>query len=111
MPTVVGVKLRFAPKALSFDPAGAEPSEGDIVVVETDRGTELGSVVKPAHEAAPDEVSGALKPIVRVADEADLERADELAEQEREAMPVFRELVAEHKLDMLVAPERFRPQE
>ena len=52
MPTVVGVKLRFAPKPLWFDPAGTEPVEGDSVIVETERGTEIGLVTKPPHEVA-----------------------------------------------------------
>lgn len=100
MPTVVGVKLRFAPKALFFDPAGTEPVEGDSVVVETERGTELGLVVKAAHEIEPAELPAPLKPVTRVATEEDIARAAELAELEREAMPVFRELVEAHKLDM-----------
>ncbi len=100
MPTVVGVKLRFAPKTLSFDPVGTEPAEGDTVIVETERGTEVGTVVKAVREVEPSELSAPLKPIDRVATEEDLARIDELAEREREAMPVFRELVEEHKLDM-----------
>ena len=36
MPTVVGVKLRYAPKQLWFDPAGSTPEVGDSVIVETE---------------------------------------------------------------------------
>jgi len=99
MPTVVGVRLRFS-KTLWFDPAGATPAEGDLVVVETERGTELGTVVQPPHEVAANKLPAALKPVVRVADDGDLARAEELGAKEREAMSVFRELVESHKLDM-----------
>jgi len=99
MPTVVGVRLRFS-KTLWFDPAGALPAEGDLVVVETERGTELGTVVQPPHEVADDQLPAPLKPVIRVANAEDLARVDEFAEKEREAMPVFRELVASYKLDM-----------
>ena len=100
MPTVVGVKLRFAPKTLWFDPVETTPDEGDTVIVETDRGTETGLVVQAPHEVADSELSAPLKPILRVASDADLTRIDELAELEREAMPTFRQLVGEYKLDM-----------
>ncbi len=99
MPTVVGVRLRFS-KTLWFDPAGAEPMEGDTVVVETDRGTELGTVVQPPHDVEPSALPAALKPILRVADADDLATAEELHAKEDEAYRVFRELVAARGLDM-----------
>ncbi len=99
MPTVVGVRLRFS-KTLWFDSAGTTPAEGDLVVVETERGTEIGTVVQTPHEVSADKLPAALKPVVRVADESDLARVAELAGKEREAMPVFRELVEKYELDM-----------
>ena len=100
MPTVVGVKLRFAPKQLWFDPAGTEPAEGDAVIVETERGVEFGHVVSAAHEVEDADVPAPLKPVMRVAGPEDDAYQAELEGKEREAMPVFRELVAEFKLDM-----------
>ncbi len=100
MPTVVGVKLRYAGKVLWFDPAGSEPIEGDSVIVSTERGQEFGEVVMPPHDIDPAEVPTELKPVLRVADENDLARAESLREREREEMERFRALVAKHKLDM-----------
>jgi len=100
MPTVVGVKLRFAPKTLWFDPAGYDMAEGDSVIVETERGIEIGLVAQAPHTVEASELVAPLKPIMRVADADDLAYSDELTEKEREAMPVFRELVASYKLDM-----------
>ena len=100
MPTVVGVKLRFAPKALWFDPNGTEPEEGDSVIVETERGVEFGSVIAAPHEVTDSELAAPLSPIMRGAGPDDLAYEDELEVKERDAMPVFREVVAEHKLDM-----------
>ena len=99
MPTVVGVRLRFS-KTLWFDPAGATPAEGDVVLVETERGTELGVVAQAPHEVTDQQLPAALKPVVRIATEDDLARAEELRAKEREALPVFREMVVERKLDM-----------
>ncbi|HEY5540332.1 MAG TPA: stage 0 sporulation family protein [Coriobacteriia bacterium] len=100
MPTVVGVKLRFAPKVMWFDPFGTTPVEGDTVIVETERGTEVGLVAQAPHEVAASDLPAPLKPLLRVATADDLAYADELTEREHEAMPVFREMVHQHKLDM-----------
>ncbi len=100
MPTVVGVKLRFAPKVLLFDAAGTEPETGDTVIVETERGTEVGQVLEGVHEVAASDLPAPLKPVVRIATDDDLALAEELVEKGREAMGVYRELIGEHKLDM-----------
>jgi cell fate regulator YaaT (PSP1 superfamily) len=100
MPTVVGVKLRYAPKTLWFDPMDTTPAEGDSVIVETERGTEIGLVAQAAHEVEESELPAPLKPILRVATEEDHAHAEELEALEREAMPIFRELVHNYDLEM-----------
>ncbi len=100
MPTVVGVKLRSVPKTLWFDPAGSEPVAGDSVIVETERGTEMGSVIEACHEVALRDLSAPLKPVKRIATGADLEMAARFADREVAARRRFRELVKAHKLDM-----------
>jgi cell fate regulator YaaT (PSP1 superfamily) len=100
MPTVVGVKLRYAPKTQWFDPVETTPAEGDTVIVETERGTEVGLVAQAPHEVADAQLHAPLKPILRVATQADLAHAEEFTAREREAMPVFRDLVGQYKLDM-----------
>lgn len=100
MPTVVGVKLRFAGKVLWFDPAGTEPAEGDFAIVSTERGQEYGEIVMGPHEVDAAELQAELKPVLRVADENDLARAESLQSREREEMERFRALVAKHQLDM-----------
>ncbi|MBI5230752.1 MAG: stage 0 sporulation family protein [Coriobacteriales bacterium] len=100
MPTVVGVRLRFASKTLWFDPAGATPTPGDHVIVETERGTEFGTVMQAPFDVPAAELPAALKPVLRIATEEDIEHEEELERAEAEAMPVFRQLVEERKLDM-----------
>ena len=72
MPTVVGVKLRFAGKVLWFDPAGSAPEEGQNVIVSTERGQEFGEIVMTPREVDPAEVPAELKPVLRIADENDV---------------------------------------
>lgn len=100
MPTVVGVKLRYAGKVLWFDPAGSSPEEGDRVIVSTERGQEFGEVTMAPREVTSEELPAELKPVVRVADENDLARASSLQQREREELERFRALVAKHNLDM-----------
>ena len=100
MPTVVGVKLRFAPKTLMFETGGHVPKEGDSVIVETERGIEIGLVNQAPQDVAASNLPGSTKPIMRIADAEDLAYSAELTVKEREAMPIFRELVGSYKLDM-----------
>ena len=105
MPTVVPVRFRYAVRDLWFDPADADPIEGDHVICSTARGTEIGLVThdpveedEAALEAATD--GSELKPVLRVADEEDLARAEELSDKGDAAMATFRSLVDELGLDM-----------
>jgi cell fate regulator YaaT (PSP1 superfamily) len=100
MPTIVGITLRSAASAVPFDPADFDLKTDDIVVVTTERGTELGRVSQDAHERGPGELSDVANRIVRVATPADLEKAAELHSRERAAMSVYRRLVAKHELEM-----------
>ena len=100
MPTVVGVKIKYTGKTLSFDPAEFPMEVGDGVVVTTSRGTEFGQVVSAPHEAEPGEIVEALKPVQRVATEADWDTYEEQCDDEDAAKPIFRRMVAERGLDM-----------
>ncbi|HET6497642.1 MAG TPA: stage 0 sporulation family protein, partial [Coriobacteriia bacterium] len=100
MPTVVGVKLRFAPKPLLLDPKGSDVVPGQSVVVRTERGLELGQVIDVPHEVEPSRLPAPPRPIERVATDEDLATSRELAEKERDAMRVYRQLIEEHRLDM-----------
>ncbi len=100
MPTIVGVKFKYAGKVLYFDPAGTEPTEGDHVVVTTERGEEFGEVVLAPKQVEPAAVPPGLKPVLRVAGDVDLERAEKLNGREPQAMETFRRLIAKYKLDM-----------
>ncbi|MDI6693189.1 MAG: stage 0 sporulation family protein [Anaerosomatales bacterium] len=100
MPTVVGVKLGYAGKVLYFDPAGTDPQPGDPVVVSTERGEEFGTVVFGCREVPDEEIVAPLKPVVRIADEVDVRRAQELAAADAEALEIFKQMVEQHGLDM-----------
>lgn len=99
MPIVTGVRLRYS-KTLWFDPGELSPQEGDIVIVETERGQEVGLVQHGPHEVEERALKAPLKPVVRIATEEDMRHVVELGEKEKEAMPKFKELIERNKLDM-----------
>lgn len=100
MPTVVGITLRNAPSAVLVDTADVELAVDDVVVVGTDRGTELGRVSEPPRERVAADNVNPDRHIVRVATPEDLERAAELHARERDAMHTYRRLVEQHGLEM-----------
>ncbi|MBO7673748.1 MAG: hypothetical protein J6S63_01910 [Atopobiaceae bacterium] len=105
MTSVVPVKFAYAVRDLWFDQARSEAQEGDHVICSTERGTEIGLVTAPARQVGDEELghkigNATLKPVLRIATDADLAHADMLARKGDEAFPVFRELVGASELDM-----------
>ena len=100
MPVVVPVKFPFASHDLWFDPEGLDIVAADYAVVCTERGTEIGLVTADPFEVPVDELAAPLKSVIRIADDIDLERADELACRGDDAMVEFRRLIQKNKLDM-----------
>lgn len=100
MPKVAVVRLRYVSKDYWFSPADIACEEGDHVVVETARGREIGLVVEDIREVSEKELKQPLKPVLRIATQEDLDQADEMNRKGEEAMPIFRELIEKHGLDM-----------
>ena len=103
MLNVVGVKFKNTCKIYYFAPlAGETYKKGDIVIVETAKGTEFGSVLLPEKQVTDDEISSPLKPILRKATEKDLEKIRKNEERQEEALKVCRETVRAKGLDMKI---------
>jgi cell fate regulator YaaT (PSP1 superfamily) len=100
MPTVVSVAFREAGRAYYFDPGDLQVKEGDRVLAETARGLELGTVVGGRQEVAEADIPQPLKPLVRVATAADIERDAENRELEKQAMAICAEKIRAHGLAM-----------
>lgn len=103
MRRVAPVKLKNNHRVLWFDPGKVEASKGDAVVVSTARGVELGYMaddVIEVEEKRIKELKSPLKPVERVADEADLEKAAEMERLSAEALPVFKEMAAQTSEEM-----------
>ncbi|MBK6664276.1 MAG: hypothetical protein IPG47_16480 [Thermoflexaceae bacterium] len=87
MHDVAGIRFRNAGKIFYFDTAGMRLDSGEYVVVETSRGPEIGRVVIAPGEVVVNELNrDELKPILRLATEADIRRMDALRQSAREAL-------------------------
>ncbi len=100
MAEIVGIRFKRAGRLYYFDPAGIEMDVGDCVVVKTARGTELGWVVIAPRQVMANEVDEPLKPVVRKADEEDIEHARDFEAREGEALAECGRLIEKLELPM-----------
>ncbi len=97
---VVGIRFRNAGKIYYFGPGELDLSTGMQVIVETARGVEIGMVITGPKEVSEENVIQPLKPVIRIATEADKQQAEKNIEKEKEAYRICLEKIAKHELDM-----------
>ena len=100
MALTIGVRFRENGKVYDFAAGELRPQVGDMVVVETARGTECATVVTPCRETPENKTAQPLKPVLRAAAQADMRRFEEMRAKERHAMEICQKKIAEHKLEM-----------
>ena len=100
MTEIISVKFKENGRAYSFDPAGIKAEQGEYVIVETQNGTEIGTVSAANHEVAKDAIVKPLKKVIRKATEKDMARMEDNKRKEKEAFGICEELILAHKLDM-----------
>ncbi|MBK7329309.1 MAG: hypothetical protein IPI85_09570 [Dehalococcoidia bacterium] len=93
LPRVAGVRFRNAGRIFYFHTAGMRLDPGEFVVVETVRGPEVAKVVIAPDQVVVNELGREeLKPILRLATESDIRKADQLRQQAEELLPEARRL-------------------
>lgn len=98
LPRVAGVRFRNAGKIFYFHTAGMRLEPGEYVVVETVRGPEIAKVVIAPDQVVVNELGREeLKPILRLATEGDIRKADQLRQQAEELLPEARRLGEESR--------------
>ncbi|MBQ2966659.1 MAG: stage 0 sporulation family protein [Clostridia bacterium] len=97
---IVGIKFKDGGKVYYFDPAGNKLELGAKAVVETARGVELGDVAIANKMTDEKNVISPLKPVLRVATEQDIQRAEDNIKKEKEAFKICQEKIEKHNLDM-----------
>ncbi|HHV43950.1 MAG TPA: stage 0 sporulation family protein [Firmicutes bacterium] len=100
MATVVGVRFKKAGKIYYFDPGDLDLVENDLVIVETARGMEAGTVVIGRKEVPEEEISQPLKAVLRKATSEDEQQIRENKQKAKEAFGIGLKKIAEHQLPM-----------
>jgi len=101
MPKVIRIRFQKAGRIYDFDLSGFEDLKfGDAVIVETNRGRELGWVALEQREISEGEISTPLKPILRKATPLDWADRERYRAKEDDALARAREEVAKSGLPM-----------
>ena len=96
---IIGVKFNVGGRTYSFDPKGVVFEKGDVVIVETVKGIESGTVAEPNHNdetAIPENI----KPVIRKATQRDLERIERNKTLKGNALKIATEKIEAHGLPM-----------
>ena len=97
---VVGVQFRYAGRIYDYD-SGALPLQcGDRVIVQGERGTNLGTVSVAPRTLRPAEVQNPLPRVVKKADPRDLAREEANLDRGREAQRICAHRIRERRLAM-----------
>jgi len=102
LPEIVKVQFKGTRSAFYSVPAGMEVTVGDIVVVEADRGKEIGRIVRRTDRMCVAKAFNGRKAgkVVRVADQEDRNRLREMRRLEDEAKRVCQRKISEKGLQM-----------
>lgn len=104
---IVGVGFMKGGKSYYFDPTGETYAMGDLVIVETARGLELGHITIPNRMISKKELVATLKGITRRATETDLAKYRSNLAKRDEAMKVCAERIEKQGLDMKLIDAEF----
>jgi len=97
---IVAISFHCAGKLFDFNAGDFELDNRNQVVVETERGRALGTVIGAVREEVHDSRQLPLKPILRQATPQDLEQAEKNRERESDALRFCRNRVAERNMPM-----------
>ena len=107
MAIVIGVRFLQTGKIYLFDTAAFNLKINDQVIVETNRGIELGKVVIAAREVTPEENAEPFKPVIRVATPEDISQAQHQRDRANKALAKSKELTESLNLPMKVIYARY----
>ena len=100
MTEVISVKFKNNGKTYFFDSNGIEAQKGQNVIVETSKGIEFAECAEGNHLVEDSSVIPPLRPVIRIATEADIRRAEENRQKEANAFAICQEKIEKHELDM-----------
>ena len=97
---VIGVNYKLNGKVYHFSPGNCEYSLKEPVVVETERGEQLGFIATEPFEMEDEKLKSALSRIIRKATDKDLAKNEKNIEDAKKALKKCRDLIDKYKLKM-----------
>ncbi len=97
---VVGIRFRTSGKVYYFDPKKNKLAKGQFAIVETARGPEFGEVTFGNRMVKKSSTVSPLRPVLRAASDADVQKNQENIKKEKDALEICRKKIEEHKLEM-----------
>lgn len=107
MKIIAGIKFNVLDKIYNFDQNNIILNNKDKVIVETEQGMEIGTVIFCNKEVDEAKLEFALKPILRKATTTDLDKQKNYQAKQEEALKICKELVKKHQLDMKIVAANF----
>ena len=100
MTEVIGIRFKPEGRTYYFSPDGQKYSVGDMVILETARGTECGTVAESNHTVSDEKIVKPLRPVLRRATDEDKQRAEQNRKKEEQAFKECEKMIISHGLDM-----------
>ena len=107
MTEIIGVRFKDGGKLYYFNPNGVQVQAGQHVIIETSKGIEFGECALANTMIDEMELIAALRPMLRVATEADYAQVKSNQEKEKKAFQICQDKIAEHKLEMKLVEVRY----
>ena len=100
MLSVVDIQFKSGGKSYTFDPGELTLSAGQEVIIDTQQGLEYGVCQRGNYTLPSTQVVQPLRPVVRLADNADLQRLADNAVREAQAFDTCQQFIERLALDM-----------
>ena len=104
---IIGIRFKAGGKTYYFEPNGIVAPRGAYAIVETARGQEYGEVATPNSLVPESETVPPLRPVIRLATEADKKHHAENKEKEQNAFRICNEKILAHGLDMKLIDSQY----
>ena len=107
MTEIIGVRFKDGGKLYYFNPNGVQVQAGQHVIIETSKCIEFGECALANTMIDEMELIAALRPMLRVATEADYAQVKSNQEKEKKAFQICQDKIAEHKLEMKLVEVKY----
>ena len=107
MVKIVGVSFKKNSKSYNFDAKNYDLKIGDEIIVETERGLQLGFVTNSVIEVSDESINYSLSPVIRKANKEDLKKYEKNVADAKKVIEKCRSLVGKYELNMYIIDASF----